>query len=318
MTQTPPAKQQRRERVVRLLNLLAYVEKHPESTIMEMAVDLGLEPGQIRDDLNMLHLSGVGKHGGQMIDLNHDWTNVQIIDNQGLDKPLRLTPTEANALLLLLESLETMPGLVDPATVASAARKIRAVTTGGAVGDARHTGDAATAALIKEAITKRKQLELTYYSLTSDQTRTLEVDPVDTFHHDGQTYLRAWDDGTLKSYRFDRIRQALLIDAPLATQHPQAPALDQADPFGGFDSQLAQLRVRRDATWLADYWDLELDPDELADPSVQWVRATLPYGNGDWLIRFCLGQADRVVLDQPQELADALRHRAGAALRVLG
>jgi len=318
MTQTPPAKQQRRERVVRLLNLLAYVEKHPESTIMEMAVDLGLEPGQIRDDLNMLHLSGVGKHGGQMIDLNHDWTSVQIIDNQGLDKPLRLTPTEANALLLLLESLETMPGLIDPATVASAARKIRAVTTGGAVGDARHTGDAATAALIKEAITKRKQLELTYYSLTSDQTRTLEVDPVDTFHHDGQTYLRAWDNGTLKSYRFDRIRQALLIDAPLATQHPQAPALDQADPFGGFDSQLAQLRVRRDATWLADYWDLELDPDELANPSVQWVRATLPYGSGDWLIRFCLGQADRVVLDQPQELADALRHRAGAALRVLG
>lgn len=318
MTQTPPAKQQRRERVVRLLNLLAYVEKHPESTIMEMAVDLGLEPGQIRDDLNMLHLSGVGKHGGQMIDLNHDWTSVQIIDNQGLDKPLRLTPTEANALLLLLESLETMPGLVDPATVASAARKIRAVTTGGAVGDARHTGDAATAALIKEAITKHKQLELTYYSLTSDQTRTLEVDPVDTFHHDGQTYLRAWDNGTLKSYRFDRIRQALLIDAPLATQHPQAPALDQADPFGGFDSQLAQLRVRRDATWLADYWDLELDPDELANPSVQWVRATLPYGSGDWLIRFCLGQADRVVLDQPQELADALRHRAGAALRVLG
>lgn len=315
---TPPAKQQRRERVVRLLNLLAYVEKHPNSTTMEMARDLGLEPGQIRDDLDMLHLSGVGKHGGQMIDLNHDWTSVRVIDNQGLDKPLRLTPTEANALLLLLESLETMPGLVDTATVDSAARKIRAVTTGGAVDDARHTGDASTAGLIKQAVTESKQLELTYYSLTSDETRTLEVDPVDTFHHDGQTYLRAWDSGTLKFFRFDRIRQALLIDAPLATQHPQAPTLDPADPFGGFGSQLAHLRVRRDATWLADYWDLELDADELSDPSVQWVRATLPYGSGDWLIRFCLGQADRVVLDQPEELADALRHRAVSALRVLG
>lgn len=318
MTQNQPAKLERRERVVRLLNLVAYVDKHPDSTIMEMARDLGLEPGQIRDDLNMLHLSGVGKHGGQMIDLNHDWMSVRIIDNQGLDKPLRLTPTEANALLLLLESLETMPGLVDPATVASAAQKIRAVTIDGAVDDARHHGDAATATRIKEAVTGRRQLELLYYSLTSDETRTIVVDPVDTFHHDGQTYLRAWDDATLKIYRFDRIRQASLIDAPEAAQHPQAPPLDHDNPFSGFGEKVARLRVRREATWLADYWDLELDPEQLEDPSAQWVGATLPYGSSDWLVRFCLGQADRVLLDQPQELATALRLRAASALRVLG
>ena len=68
MTSMNPV-QQRRERVVRQLNLLAYVGKHPDSTVMEMARDLGSDPGEIRDDLNALLLSGVGMHGGQMIDL---------------------------------------------------------------------------------------------------------------------------------------------------------------------------------------------------------------------------------------------------------
>lgn len=309
-------KQQRQERVVRLLNLLAYIDKHPESTVMEMARDLGLDPVQVRDDLDMLHLSGVGKNPGEMIDLEHDWMGVRIIDSQGLDKPLRLTPTEANALLLLLESLETMPGLVDGEAVTSAAAKIRAVTQGGGVDDARQEAEGEAAGVIAHALAEKRQLEIDYYSVTSDATSTRVVSPIDTFHHDGATYLRAWDAGVLRILRLDRIRRALLDDARADTA--PAPAFDPRDPFGFSTRPAAELRVRRDATWLADYWGLQLDSEALADADAEWVPATLRYGSGEWLVRFCLGQADRVKLIAPSELAEEVRRRVSAALGALG
>ncbi|MCP1387041.1 WYL domain-containing protein [Corynebacterium sp. TA-R-1] len=313
-------KAERRQRVVRILNLLAYVGKHPNSTVMEMARDLGSDPVQVREDLDVLHLSGVGKHAGEMIDLEHDWTKVTIIDSQGLDKPLRLTPTEANALLLLLESLETMPGLVDSNAAASAADKIRAVTLGGTVGDPRYEVSDGTPAIIAQALGEGRQLELTYYSVTSDTTSTRTVSPIDTFHSNGQTYLRALDNGEVKHFRFDRIRGAELLDDRITPQASASSAFDPADPFHFSAAEVAALKIRRDAAWLADYWDLELDADDvesLSDPQVEWVRATLRYGSGDWLVRFCLGQADRVVLVEPKELADEVQRRASLAIDTL-
>ena len=313
MTSMNPV-QQRRERVVRQLNLLAYVGKHPDSTVMEMARDLGSDPGEIRDDLNALLLSGVGMHGGQMIDLNHDWFSVNVIDSQGLDKPLRLTPTEANALLLLLESLETMPGIVDADAVKSAAAKIRAVAHGAGVDDAQMDSEVAPAATIRQAIAEEKQLELSYYSATSNATSTRMVSPIDTFHKDGQTYLRAWDQGELRMFRFDRVRSIVLSDAASTPPNAPTPALDPADPFSMGRAKRAQLLIRRDATWLADDWDIDIN---LSDDDAEWVPAQMRYGNGDWLVRFCLGQAGRVRLQAPEELAGEVVRRAERAMSVL-
>lgn len=307
-------KHERQERTVRLLNLLAYVQKHPDSTVMEMARDLGSDPVAIRDDLNTLHLSGVGKHGGQMIDLQHDWSSVRIIDSQGLDKPLRLTPTEASALLLLLESLETMPGLVDGEAVTSAAAKIRAVARGAGIDDARQTPADSPAGVIRQALGDQRQLRLTYYSESSDKTTTRTVSPIDTFHRDGHTYLRAWHGDDLRVFRFDRIRAVELCDDPVQTPEGASPTFDPDDPFSLATRKLAKLRVRSDATWIADYKDIELG-EAVQDG---WLAATMRYGSDDWLVRFCLGEADRVQLVSPAHLAREVEARSEAARRMLG
>lgn len=308
------AKHERQERTVRLLNLLAYVQKHPDSTVMEMARDLGSDPVAIRDDLNMLHLSGVGKHGGQMIDLQHDWASVRIIDSQGLDKPLRLTPTEASALLLLLESLETMPGLVDSEAVASAAAKIRAVAKVAGIDDARHTPSDSAAEVIRQALGSQQQLTLTYYSESSDATTTRTVSPIDIFHRDGRTYLRAWHGEQLRVFRFDRIRGVELSEVPATTPEGASPTFDPDDPFSLTTRKLAKLKVRSDAAWIADYKDIKLD----AEARDGWLPATMRYGSDDWLVRFCLSEADRVQLVSPASLAREVEARAEAARRVLG
>lgn len=308
------AKHERQARTVRLLNLLAYVQKHPDSTVMEMARDLGSDPGDIRDDLNLLHLSGVGKHGGQMIDLLHDWASVRIIDSQGLDKPLRLTPTEASALLLLLESLETMPGLVDSDAVASAAAKIRAVARGAGIDDARQHSTDSPAEIIRQALGDERQLTLTYYSESSDTTSTRTVSPIDIFHRDGHTYLRAWQDDELRVFRFDRIRAVEPSELPARTPEGASPTFDPEDPFSLATRGLAKLRVRSDAAWIADYKDITLG----AQARGGWLPATMRYGSDDWLVRFCLSEADRVQLVSPARLAREVEARAAASRRVLG
>ena len=307
----------RQERVVRLLNLLAYSSNHPGLTPMEIARDLGADPMQVRDDFELLFLSGVGTGPGEMIDLEYSWKGVNIKDDQGMTTPLRLSPAEASALLILLDSLETMPGLVDGRAVRTAAEKIRAVTKSQAVGDAEHTGEAGVAGTVAEALAAKRKLRITYFSASSDTVTEREIDPASLFHQSGATYLHAAQHGEMRTFRLDRIQSAELLDAPsVATDFDTD--FDPADPFGMADRAQAKLLIHPDATWLADYWEIELDnaPEHAGAPR-EWIPATMRYGSDDWLVRFCLSQADRVRIVEPAALADEAMSRVHRWLEAL-
>lgn len=307
----------RQERVVRLLNLLAYSSNHPGLTPMEIARDLGADPMQVRDDFELLFLSGVGTGPGEMIDLEYSWKGVNIKDDQGMTTPLRLSPAEASALLILLDSLETMPGLVDGRAVRTAAEKIRAVTKSQAVGDAEHTGEAGVAGTVAEALATKRKLRITYYSASSDTVTEREVDPARLFHQSGATYLHAAQHGEMRTFRLDRIQSAELLDAPSAATDFDTD-FDPADPFGMADRAQAKLLIHPDATWLADYWEIELDnaPEHAGAPG-EWIPATMRYGSDDWLVRFCLSQSDRVRIVEPAALADEAMSRVHRGLDAL-
>lgn len=307
----------RQERVVRLLNLLAYSSNHPGLTPMEIARDLGADPMQVRDDFELLFLSGVGTGPGEMIDLEYSWKGVNIKDDQGMTTPLRLSPAEASALLILLDSLETMPGLVDGRAVRTAAEKIRAVTKSQAVGDAEHTGEAGVAGTVAEALSAKRKLRITYFSASSDTVTEREIDPASLFHQSGATYLHAAQHGEMRTFRLDRIQSVELLDAPSAATDFDTD-FDPADPFGMADRAQAKLLIHPDATWLADYWEIELDnaPEHAGAPG-EWIPATMRYGSDDWLVRFCLSQADRVRIVEPAALADEAMSRVHRGLEAL-
>lgn len=307
----------RQERVVRLLNLLAYSSNHPGLTPMEIARDLGADPMQVRDDFELLFLSGVGTGPGEMIDLEYSWKGVNIKDDQGMTTPLRLSPAEASALLILLDSLETMPGLVDGRAVRTAAEKIRAVTKSQAVGDAEHTGEAGVAGTVAEALSAKRKLRITYFSASSDTVTEREIDPASLFHQSGATYLHAAQHGEMRTFRLDRIQSVELLDAPSAATDFDTD-FDPADPFGMADRAQAKLLIHPDATWLADYWEIELDnAPEHAGASGGWIPASMRYGSDDWLVRFCLSQADRVRIVEPASLADEATSRVQRGLDAL-
>lgn len=295
-------------RLVRSLNLIPYLRKHPEASVFEIARDLNLEPNEVMRDIQRLHLSGVGSGPGEMIDLVADWTGITLIDDQGLDKPLRLTPTEAGALLLTLESLETMPGLVDQDAVTSAADKLRRVIDARGLDDATASTDDSVSGVVAQALAKRRQLSMTYYSASSDRTSELTVSPEKLFHRDGSTYIRAWDGTATKTFRLDRMSSAQLLDEPSAA--PQSH-FDERDPFGFSAEQTATLLVAPEATWLADYWEIDL----LHPREDGWWEATMEFGHPDWMVRFCLSQADRLRVLSPPFVVEEIAQRAESAMR---
>ena len=216
-----------------------------------------------------------------------------------------------------------MPGLVDGRAVRTAAEKIRAVTKSQAVGDAEHTGEAGVAGTVADALAAKRKLRITYYSASSDTVTEREVDPARLFHQSGATYLQAAQHGEIRTFRLDRIQSAELLDAPSdATDTDFDTDFDPADPFGMADRAQAKLLIHPDATWLADYWEIELDkPSEedqkRVEASGEWIPATMRYGSDDWLVRFCLSQADRVRIVEPAALADEAMSRVHRGLEAL-
>lgn len=303
--------------LVQSLNLIPYFESHPGHTVMEAARDLGRDPGEIMADLNRLVCSGVGTWPEELVEMSFDYRKVDITNNQGLDRALRLTPTEAGALLLTLESLETMPGLIDREAVLSAAEKLRSIMDQRAVAiydsladdDPEETGPQT---VLREAMEAGRRVRFTYRSASSDNERERTVDPVRIFVHGGETYLAAWEEelGEHRNFRADRMRDMVVLDEP-AEPHRREFTFDSSDPFAfATVTKRAELLIRGDATWLADYYPITLGDDR----GDGWVHADMPVGSREWFVRFTIGQADRLMVVGPNTLTEAVRRRAESAL----
>ncbi|WP_291340065.1 WYL domain-containing protein [Corynebacterium sp.] len=305
------------DRLVRSLNLIPYFQAHPDRSLMEAAKDLGRDPAELQLEIQRLQCCGVGTWPEELVDLEANWQRVSISNSQGMDRPLRLTPTEAGALLLTLESLEAMPGLTDREAVLSAAAKLRTIMDSGAVAifDSLAADDPAESTpqeVLREAISGGRRVAFTYRSISSDTTRRREVDPAKIFVTEGETYLTAWDAeaGQHKNFRADRMSQVEVLDQE-ATPHLDKLPFDPEDPFGyRMIAQQADLLIHPEHTWLADYYPITLGGSVPGEP----VPARMPVGSEAWFIRFALGQSDRLSVTGPADLVADVSRRAAAAL----
>lgn len=303
--------------LVRALNLIPYFRAHPERTVLEAAKDLGRDPAELIDELGRLACCGVGPWPEELVDLTASYQRVQITNSQGMDRPLRLTPTEAGALLLTLESLEATAGLTDREAVLSAAAKLREILgpEAAAIFDSLAAEDPAewtSQEILREAMEAGRKVSFTYHSHASDSTRTRVVDPARIFVTGGETYLTAWEEasGRHKNFRADRMSGVTVLEEP-ASPHLDNLPFDPEDPFGyRLISRQADLLLHPEHTWLADYFPITLgEADEDG-----WVRASMPVGSREWLVRFALGQSDRLRVVGPPGLTTEISRAAASAL----
>ena len=99
------------DRLGRLLNLVPYLLARPGIRVAEAAADLGVSERQLREDLELLWVCGLPGYGpGDLIDMAFDGDRVTVTYDAGIDRPLRLTPDEALALVVALRMLAEVPG----------------------------------------------------------------------------------------------------------------------------------------------------------------------------------------------------------------
>lgn len=305
-------------RLSRLLNMVPYFQANPGISAAEAAVELGVTTKQLMSDLNQLWMCGLPGYGpGDLIDLSFSEESIEVTFSAGIDRPLRLTSTEATALIVALHSLVELPGMVDPSAANDALAKIE--TAAGAGAGRIAGGLAATpaaerpsAAVVRAALAHGHALRMVYYSASRDAISDRVVDPIRIVLIDRQSYLEAWSREAegVRLFRFDRIDEARELDEP---SRPPLRARDEPgfDLFGNDGSlPLARLRIRADHVWMLDQYQmthLAADPDGSIEVSMRF--ATL-----DWMVRMLLGFGAGVTVLEPAELVSALRERADDAL----
>ncbi|HET8680826.1 MAG TPA: YafY family protein [Micromonosporaceae bacterium] len=308
------------DRLGRLLNLVPYLLARPGIAVDEAAADLGVTARQLREDLELLWVCGLPGYGpGDLIDMAFDGDRVTITYDAGIDRPLRLTPDEALALVVALRMLVETPGLDNRDAVGRALAKIESAA--GELADApvavRLPGDADRLDTIRAAVQRRRALRITYYTATRDETRERVVDPMRVLVVGGRAYLEAWcrTAAGVRRFRVDRIDGLVELDEPAAPP-PQAHPTDVSDGIfrPGADLPLVTLRVGRSARWVTEYYPCESVREASPDAWLVTLRVT----DLAWARRLVLGLGPEVAVVAPPELVAGVRDAAGAALAAYG
>ncbi|MFT4126041.1 MAG: WYL domain-containing protein [Gordonia sp. (in: high G+C Gram-positive bacteria)] len=311
-------------RFSRLLALIPYFQARSGISLEQAAADLGLTTKALIDDLQQLYVCGLpGYYGGDLIDVQYWGDQVTVVFTAGMDRPLRLTPTEASILLVALRLLVDTHRVAAAAATRAIAKIEQAVGStvagsGGVVVD-----EAPRHAEIRAALSAGRALSIDYYSASRDSVGTRIVDPIDLDVVDSHTYLRAWcrSGEGVRLFRFDRIDDARMLDEPAApppgaTEQVTSPVMTE-NP----DLPAALLEIDPAESWILDYYAVEaLAPEAPASEAAAAaddapIRARIVYGSPDWLTRFLLGFGGRVRVVGDDAAARAIRAGVADAAR---
>ncbi len=313
---TRPAARASADRLARLLNLVPYLLARPGIPVAEAAADLGVTERQLREDLELLWVCGLPGYGpGDLIDMAFDGDRVTITYDAGIDRPLRLTPDEALALVVALRMLAETPGVGNRDAIERALAKIEhaAGDLAGAPVAVRLPGNDRRLAEIRSAVERRRALRLTYYTPARDETTERVVDPMRVLMVAGRGYLEAWcrRAEATRLFRVDRIDAFTELDE----QSEPPPAAVPHDVTDGVfrptaDLPLVTVRVSRAGRWITEYYPCE---EVRRGPGDEWV-VTLRVTDLGWAQRLLLGLGADVTVLGPPELVDRIRAQATAAL----
>jgi len=289
-----------RDQVARLLQLVPFLHARNGVRLDDAAAALGVPADQVLGDLKVLLMCGLpGGYPDDLIDVdldaleNEDGDGVIRVTNADyLDRPLRLTPTEASALIVALRALragadDTTQEVVDRtiAKLEDAADQGTALPPVEVAGADPAGPSSQVRATVEDATRRGRQLQITYYVPARDEESDRVVDPRGLVSTGGVTYLDAWCHTALapRLFRLDRIHAAAALESDLRTS-PEEPRDLSAGLFQAADeARTVTLRLAAQAGWVPEYYPVEaireLDGAELeiemlvADP--RWMLRLL-------------------------------------------
>jgi proteasome accessory factor C len=303
------------DRLGRLLNLVPYLLARPGILVAQAAADLGVSERQLREDLELLWVCGLPGYGpGDLIDMALDGDRVTISHDAGIDRPLRLTPDEALALVVALRMLAETPGTGTRDAIERALAKIESAA--GDLADApvavRLPANGERLDRLRAAVDSGHALHLTYYTATRDETTERVVDPMRMLMVAGKAYLEAWcrRAEATRMFRVDRIDDFTELPEPARPPVEAVPHDLSAGVFRpGAELPLVTLRVSRGGRWITEYYPVE----EVRRAGDEWI-VTMRVTDLNWAQRLLLSMGPDVTVLGPPELIGRIRAQATAAL----
>jgi len=310
------------ERLLRLLGMVAYLDRHEDVPIEALAAQFGVTPEQVWADIDTLWVTGTpGYLPYDLIDFDataYEQGVVRLVEARGMTRPLRLGGREAVALVAALRAMEaSLGGALDDeraAVLRSALAKVSA-----AAGDAATAVDVdlpptltpAVAHAVGDAVARRRRLRIRYVD-ARDVTSDREVDPIRLVSEDDRSYLLAWCRASQgeRLFRVDRVVEAEVLDVP-AEEH-EAP--QSAEVFVPGDGDLVTLHLASTGRWIAETAPVEAVRD-LPDGTFEVdLRVVQPA----WLRHLLLQAGHAVLAVRPPEVAADAAALARAALAAYG
>ncbi|WKN50531.1 YafY family protein [Nocardioides sp. Arc9.136] len=327
-TTPAPAKQPAsgaKDQVARLLALVPYLHAHDQVRVDDAAAALGVPADQVVKDLKVLLMVGLpGGYPDDLIDVDLDSLEgpeadgvIRISNADYLARPLRLTPTEATAIIVALRALRGGAGEETREIVDRALGKLEAAAAEAAPRvdpglDAADVDLALRATRLQQAADRRRQVRMTYWVPSRDEQSERVVDPRGVVNHHGWSYLDAWDHGAEapRLFRLDRIRDLEVLDRPIDTE-PAAPRDLSEGIFSQSDeTRRVTLRLEPPARWVTEYYPVE-GVRTGADGSLE---VDLVVAEDRWLLRLLLRLAPDAQVVVPREFTETFRAAAQDAL----
>jgi proteasome accessory factor C len=325
VSRTPPAGAGARDQVARLLTLVPFLHHRDGVRLDDAARLLGTTSEQVLRDLKVLFMCGLpGGLPGDLIDVDLDAIQseagspltegvIRVENADYLARPLRLSATEASAIIVALRMLRDTSTGDTRAMVARVLDKLEgAAATGSAAHvdvtpsprDAQQVVVADLTHRINDAVEQGRQLRITYFVPSRDEESERVVDPRGVVSHGVFTYLDAWchRSGGERLFRLDRITAFDVLDSERATE-PQPPRDLSSGLFNdaGADQVVVTLRLGPEARWATEYYpvrDVRVHEDGSAEVDLVVVDQR-------WLVRLLLRLAPHATVVRPMEFTEA-------------
>jgi len=293
-----------RDRLVRMLGILTYVERHGATPFAELADHFGVSVAQVRKDIDALWVASEPGDSWSPIDFSADEFDADVaalVRNDGVTQ-VRLSPREAVALVGALSTMGAAGAL--PEAGGQVLAKLRDALAEPVI----VLGDDAVAPEVREgliaAIGRYRRARVEYVD-AHDRRTTRDVDPHRLVVIDGHGYLecfchRAEDYRVL---RLDRIAAVETLDTPVSR-----PPTDTAG-FSLTPAFKATVRIARTGRWaLEDMPGVEIEDAE------EDVVATFGVADAAWAAGRLLPVAAHVREVAPHRLLEELHRQAAAVL----
>lgn len=314
-----------KDQVARLLTLVPFLHTRGPVRLEDAATALGVAPEQLIQDLKVLLMCGLpGGYPDDLIDVDLDALEdeegdgvIRVTNADYLARPMRLTPTEATAVIVALRALRNGARDDTREVVDRALAKLETAAAEGASprvdpGQETDTDLALLATRLQGAADRQRQVALTYYVPSRDEQSDRIVDPRGVVTDRGHAYLDAWCHSAEapRLFRLDRIRSAEVLDQPVETP-PTAPR-DLGDGIFARAADVTPVTVHlgSEARWVVDYYPVEeVRPHEDGSLEVDLLIA-----DPAWLNRLLLRLSPHVRSVSPPDYDAAYRASAQETL----